>query len=72
MQASEPESREPSMDQLASARADIDEISEWVAVDYCQAARKTLSFLPSQVGLAQAACTPLLTGQPALECILDS
>ena len=34
---------------LASARADVDEISEWVAVDYSRAVSQMLAFLPDQV-----------------------
>ena len=41
---------------LASTRADVDEIAEWVSVDYCKAAAQTLAFLPQQVSF-QGTCT---------------
>ena len=49
MQASGPWGARASTDLLASARADVDEISEWVAVDYSRAMSQVLAFLPEQV-----------------------
>ena len=48
LQAQRPWGAEASTELLASACADVDELAEWVTVDYCQAARKTLAFLPPQ------------------------
>ena len=49
MQASGPWGARASTDLLASARADVDEVSEWVAVDYSRAMSQVLAFLPEQV-----------------------
>ena len=51
VQAAGPWGAQASTDLLASARADVDEISEWVTVDFSRAMSQTLAFLPEQVRL---------------------
>lgn len=40
---------EASVEQLALVRADIDEVAEWVQVDFAQALLTLLKFAPEQV-----------------------
>ena len=66
LQAAGPWAQQASTELLASARADVDEIAEWVAVDHCRAAGQALAYLPPQVqrlrSTAAAGTLPWRTG----------